>query len=640
MKRNKTIRNLIVLAVLAGAIAAAVTVSRSAKVAKYERAEAYMEAGRYEEAMAAFKELNGFDKAQEQYARAKAARVAELEESGDWDGVLKLIDADHPDYIKAVAGKAVALASSGQEEQAFRYVEEAINPGYDTQRRCAKEAVRARVLMSLKRWDEAEAIFRETGYRGYNQEEMYALADQCAFRQFMMLDPKEQKNRFHESAMKRREEAERLMRQLAQGYSECEAAGDEKGMEAVWEFVVENYSDCRNDDALQNVLTARVRSLYDAGRYGEAWDRLNRMNGDLYPKQDSWTALENEMFEDMLANERWKDLSECCDSKFMLRAEADESLEYPYYLASSGRADLIGTEPDFNTLIAAWDAGRYHFGVVVRHIFEDLYHASGDPSEQYAAARAYARSANREAEFLGFGMDIAAAAAAGEPSPYRVRREILPLLPSAAETAGGDDAWLMSDFTAAYGEIADFRASEARPDRYTLIVRDSSCNRPRESLDDAGAYVTAETLNGMETRCISLINRLEPTARNGGGHIERDFLPAHNPNTAAYLVVIEAKYELIGTYFQSGDGVSYGKPVNGYAHVFDLSIVDTRNGETIARTEARHEPPRSMKSADYLTIVAEECTLEEIMEGFGDTEPFWEAVDSIFAGFCEAHPAS
>ncbi len=671
MKKRRMIW-LALIVVLIGAVAAKIIMTRNENTAKYNQAMADMEAENYAEAMAALAELENFGDAAQQYSRAFKARVGQLEAAEDWDSLLNLLGKRDSDYYRIVERKVATMAEAGQGEEALAFVEEALpdninsisvqshqrhqalaargyalmaagrwydashefslaySGNYDQERMKALMAeCRGRYAMELMKagnWKDADDYFQWASESGYEPEQMQALADKCNFFGFMSQPVEEMVNEFSVMFTRSQKKAiQRLVDYVEMGYAEMVTAGDDAGIEKLMNFIDGSGAAKRYRPMMATWLKP-VSALYDSGQYADAAALLYKKRKLYDDFRDLYEPLKNSIFDALLEEGQWQTLAKYYQDELLTRAAQDPALEQIAYLLTTGRVELAGTDPGFDAICAAGNYGRSQ--MISDEIFKDLYYASGDPAEQYAAARAYARNLNREGELLSRGMDITTALAAGEESPCPVRAEVAALLPVPSQSPDGDEPWLMDDFTAVYGDPNIFRAAEPRADRYTVIVTNNTRLKPINMIGTTGTeFVTADTLRLLKPRWDAIMEKLG--TENKADSWRHLFRLAHNPNTAAYLVWIKADYEYVGTYYQSSDGVHYGNPVSGYANTYEIKILDTRNGEIIAYSEARKAPPKNMKSTYITPSVYEVCAVKDVVEGFGDLTLFSEAIDCI-----------
>ena len=572
-KSTRVILVLLVLALVAGGVAALVAANnakRARLAALYAQADADMAAGRYAEAMAAFETLKQapYKDAVTRFREAREALLEQRRAAGDWDGVLELA-ADGDDARDATANKAEAMAREGRADEALAYLDgEEVRARFNGSFENDLALARARVLAEAGRWAEAEEIYREYAMKGSAASERVS------------------------------DDIDRCIRGR---YLDAVRANDDAEAQAMLDEARRRYGNCsdREPEILREVLLAPIRADLERGAFAEAADAIYALghDGDVRncaQLKAELEALADETFDACLAARDWAALiaSDVLHERFEALSREDDAMARAFYLAQTDRAELIDADADFNALMTA-PHGDY---VILNpndpdRLFTELYYAGGDPAEQYAAARTWAREHGREADFLVMGMDLAAAAAAGEELPVPLRAETIALLPAATEVPGKAKAWdnfriydLMPEGS---HQLDDFRAKEPRPGYYAVVVTTGSWQTPLEQAHDPSALLD---------RAGSAMKAL---AKAGGGD-PLAYRCVGNPNAAAFLVRVSARFDRAGTFGPDiAGGALSSQLMEGYVESVEYDVYDTRTGERLAHGIATAQIPAQVFTKDY-----------------------------------------
>ena len=597
MKKKKLIAALLVAALAAAGFVWMKVSGNARNAARYTEGVEALESGRYAEAMDAFGDLKyrSCEDAEELYLRAAEGRAGEMEAAGDWEGALELLRlAGGKGSYDVVLRWAGSMAAEGRMDDAMALLEERIDgrdPFY-------LNRAKGRVMMSVGQYAEAEAHFREMIETGGRESELAEDLLECVYRQYLA----------------------------------AEAAGDEAEMEALEGRAMAPGGE--EPDQYVYIRLGRARRCAGRGDYAGAAEALEKwrsggMKATCPKTAAAAEALVDDIFSACVWDGEWAALYAAFPEDFERRALADEALAAPYYLASTGRAALIGTDPDFNALADALPADADRDG---ESLFRDLAAASGDPAEQFAAARERARGQGLEYALMSTALDISAAAAAGQAPPVAVTPELLAALPAAAERPGtGEKAVAAAAFREAYGPEADFRASEPRPGYYAVLAADGCKRTPFEPFSDDPRQAGFD-LERLETDAGGILGVL---SRVGGGAYR--YRAVENPNTAALLVVLHSDYQLEGAGYRLANLVhpDEGKSYAGYAQVIRYTIHDARAGGIVASGEVRAEIPDDVRTANVedgaFWVNVDENDMHTDMEGARELRA---ATDAAAAEFC------
>ena len=501
MSRNRILAAALVVALGVGGMIGYRAFLGARDAARLAAGVGALDAGRFQEAMAVFGDLKrrSYGDAAELYLRAAEGRAGELEAAGDWEGALALLrSSGGKGAYDVVIRRAGSLAAEGRMDEAMAFLEERI----DSRDPFYLNRAKGRTLMAAGLYAAAEAHFRDMIETGGRAQQLAEDLLECVYRQYLA----------------------------------AEEAGDEAGMDALADRAAAPADG--ETDPFVYVRLGKARRCAARGDYAGAAEALQKWrSGGMrasFPKTAAAAdALVDGIFSACVRDGRWDALYAAFPEEFERRAARDESLAAALYLASHGRAALIGTEPDFNTLAGAlpedagWDG---------ESLFRVLTLASADPAGQFAAAREWARGRGLEYALLSAAMDVSAASAAGE-TPAGVKPELLSALPGAAERPGtGEKAVFAAAFREAYGSEADFRASEPRPGYYAVLAADGCKKTPFEAFGD-DPRLAGFDLARLETLAAGILGEL---ARAGGGAYR--YRAVENPNAAALLVVLRSDF--------------------------------------------------------------------------------------------------
>ena len=510
MNRKKVMAATLVIVLIVGGIIW-YNASRNAKdAARYAEGVEALDAGRYADAMNIFNDLKRrpYEDSEDLYLRAAEGRAEEMEAEGDWEGALEL--------LRVTGGKgtydilirwASSLAAEERMDQAMALLEERI----DSRDPFYLNRAKGRVMMAVGQYAEAEAYFRNMIETGGRQSQL----------------------------------AEELLECVYQQYLAAEAAGDEAEMDTL--AMRAGAPNGEEPDHFIYVKLNKARRCVERGDYAGAAEELGKWRSSSmrssYPKTAAAAdALVDEIFSACVREGRWDVLYAGFPKEFKQRAAQDEAMAEAWRLASEGLTAMIGTDSDFTTLVEALPEDSEWDGEA---LFRVLAVASGDPTEQFVAAREWARTKGLEYALLSTAMDISAASAAGEMLPVDVKPELLAALPNAVERPGtGEEAIFAAAFREMYGPEADFIASEPRPGYYVVLADDGCKKTPFESFSDDPRQAAFD-LKRLENNAAGILNVL---AWVGGDSYH--YRAVENPNTAALLVVLRSDFKVAGTGYK------------------------------------------------------------------------------------------
>ena len=542
MERKKWIGIVLIIALVIGGIAWYNASQRAKKETLYTNGVAALETGRYADAVQIFSELR-----EREYKdsvillkQAKEARIEELSVEEDWEGVLDLLPSSGDDRILETKIRwGESLAAEGGLDEALKMLEERIESRYNDYN---LNYAKGRAMMAAGEYASAEEHFRKMNRESPERRE--ALME-CIFRQYLTAEESGDENELTELEKR---------------------AGTSNAFDEYEQWVY--------------IQLGRIRHCAERGDYtgaAEALKDLRRHRSETtYPKlNEAADALLEEIVTICIQDGQWDALYKNFQKEFSALAEQDEFLSAAKYLASTDRAALIGTEPDFNALIEALPERYSRNGEA---LFKELAIASGDPVEQYESARTWTRENGREYEFVSYAMDISAAAAAGEKLPVPVKSEFLSVLPSAVEQPGKEEgAVFVSAFREAYGPELDFRASEPRPAYYMVLAADGCKATPFEN-------TSSGNLPRLNTYASYILYAL---AKQGREEPAYSYTAVENPNTAALLIVVDSSYQVLDGKYYPKALIRPDKSYTGFVQVVSYKIYNTRVGGLIGKGEIR-----------------------------------------------------
>ena len=513
-----------------------------------------LESGQYAQAMKIFAQWKKPYKDSELLLRqAQDGRIEELCAVGDWEGALALLPAtgDGRAYeVKIRWGEA--LAAEGHLDEAMELLEERIanRRGDDFNVTYAK----GRAMIAAGEYARAEAYFREmqkTYQINKDGERVWEALVKCIYLQYLV----------------------------------AEEAGDKEALTKLEKRVPSAESRDENDQWIY-IKLGSARHCAERGDYVEAAKELSRISERRkyyqYPELNKAAdTLTDKMIESCIREERWGELYRSFPTKFSDLAQRDAKLTVPYHLAATNRTNLIGTDPDFETLIDALPAKFARDGEA---LFKELTIASGDAGEQYKAARNWARENGREYELLSYAMDVSAASAAGENLPVPTKPELLAVLPAATEYPGSSEkAAYAAVFREAYGPEDDFRAIEPRPGYYIVLAADGYNETPFKEIS-TNAFQASFELERIHSYARLILDTL---SKKAGEKPAYSYRAVDNPNTASLLVVLDSNYREKGNHYHPKSALrsEQSAAYTGFAQVIGYTIYDTRAGGIVGSGE-------------------------------------------------------